>query len=96
MIPYGPHQRLTFGRKNISELEDLKETNFEGEKLIRLIHSAFPNLSISGILGEHCLVSQVYPTKDFDSKPSRDSLCFAQKNLKILTNLKKVLKLSVK
>ena len=71
---YGPHQRLTFGRKNISELEDLKDTNFEGEKFIRLIHSVFPNLSISGILGEHCLVSQVYPTKDFDKTITRQSL----------------------
>ena len=76
---YGPHQRLTFGRKNISELEDLKETNFEGEKFIRLIHSVFPNLSISGILGEHCLVSQVYPTKDFDKTITRQSLLCSKK-----------------
>ena len=76
---YGPHQRLTFGRKNISELEDLKETNFEGEKYIRLIHSVFPNLSISGILGEHCLVSQVYPTKDFDKTITRQLLLCSKK-----------------
>lgn len=58
---FGPHQRLTFGRRNIAELQDLPENEWEPERHIRIIHSVFPNLSISGILGDHCLVSQVFP-----------------------------------
>lgn len=58
---YGPHQRLTFGRKSLAELGDQEVAHWEPERHIRLIHSCFPNLSISGILGDHCLVSQIFP-----------------------------------
>jgi len=33
----------------------------EPEQYIRVIHSVFPNLSISAILGGHCLVGFIYP-----------------------------------
>ena len=55
---YGPHQRLTFGRKS---LDGADPTSWASGEHIRLIHSCFPNLSVSGILGDHCLVSQIYP-----------------------------------
>ncbi|MBK8958317.1 MAG: aromatic ring-hydroxylating dioxygenase subunit alpha [Proteobacteria bacterium] len=58
---YGPHQRLTFGRKTLAELVDQPESSWEVDKHIRLIHNCFPNLSVSGILGDHCLVSQIFP-----------------------------------
>jgi nitrite reductase/ring-hydroxylating ferredoxin subunit len=58
---YGPHQRLTFGRKTLAELVDQPEASWEVDKHIRLIHNCFPNLSVSGILGDHCLVSQIFP-----------------------------------
>ena len=58
---WGPHQRLTFGRKSLAELLDKPETEWDAEKHIRLIHNCFPNTSISGILGDHCLLSQVFP-----------------------------------
>lgn len=58
---YGPHQRLTFGRKSIGELSRAEEADWEPGEHIRLIHSCFPNLSVSGILGDHCLVSQIFP-----------------------------------
>lgn len=63
---YGPHQRLTFGRKNLPELESIPESEWDAGNYIRIVHSVFPNLSISGILGGHCLVSQVFagPTPD--------------------------------
>jgi len=59
---YGPHQRLTFGRKSLEKLNKLPESEWNPLENIRLIHSVFPNLSISGILGDHCLVSQVFPS----------------------------------
>jgi phenylpropionate dioxygenase-like ring-hydroxylating dioxygenase large terminal subunit len=64
---YGPHQRLTFGRKTLGELSEKEKSSWDPERHIRLIHSCFPNLSISGILGDHCLVSQIFPGPEPDS-----------------------------
>ena len=61
---YGPHQRIVFGRKSLPQLSGKPEREWDAEAHIRLIHSAFPNLSISGIVGGHCLVSQLYPLAD--------------------------------
>jgi phenylpropionate dioxygenase-like ring-hydroxylating dioxygenase large terminal subunit len=59
---WGAHQRMAFARKNINEFNGL-ENNPEAapEQYIRVIHSVFPNLSISAILGGHCLVGFIYP-----------------------------------
>ena len=58
---YGPHQRLTLGRKSLATLAEQPEETWQPLEHIRLVHSCFPNLSISGILGDHCLVSQIFP-----------------------------------
>lgn len=58
---YGPHQRIVFGRKTLAGLVGKPEAEWDVTGHIRLIHSAFPNLSISGVLGDHALVSQLYP-----------------------------------
>ena len=58
---YGPHQRFVFGRKSLGELADIPEAEWNPDDHIRLIHSGFPNFSLSGILGGFCLISQVYP-----------------------------------
>ena len=63
---YGPHQRIVFGRKSLPQLSGKPEAEWDAEAHIRLIHSAFPNLSISGIVGGHCLVSQLYPLADME------------------------------
>ena len=44
---------------------------------IRLIHSCFPNLSISGILGGQCLVSQVFPGPTPGTTVTRQSILAA-------------------
>ena len=61
---YGPHQRFAFGLKNIDELSDIEEKDWEPENHLRLIHSVFPNSSISAIQNEHCLVSIIFPSPD--------------------------------
>ncbi len=58
---YGPHQRLTLGRRSLGTLANEPEDKWQPLEHIRLVHNCFPNLSISGILGDHCLVSQVFP-----------------------------------
>lgn len=76
---YGPHQRLTFGRKNLDELDEVSDDEWDGNQYIRIIHSVFPNLSISGILGGHCLVSQVFPGESPGSTITRQTLLCSRK-----------------
>ena len=61
---YGPHQRFAFGLKNINELSNIEEKDWEPENHLRLIHSVFPNSSVSAIQNEHCLVSIIFPSPD--------------------------------
>ena len=77
---YGPHQRLTFGRKTLKDLIDKPVAEWESpQENIRLIHSGFPNLSISGVLGDHCLVSQIFPTSSPNRTITRQTILSAKK-----------------
>ena len=64
---WGPHQRIVFGRKSLPEIDGVPEDEWDLDEHIRLIHSIFPNVSISGILGDFCLVSQLFPGDTVDS-----------------------------
>ncbi len=75
---YGPHQRLTFGRRSLGDLVDQPESDWDVDKHIRLIHNCFPNLSISGILGDHCLVSQIFPGPTPESTLTRQTVLVHQ------------------
>ena len=75
---FGPHQRLTFGRKTLEQLDGVNENDWSPEQHIRLILSGFPNLSISGILGDHCLVSQIYPGPSPDSTVTQQTILVAK------------------
>ncbi|MDH4039337.1 MAG: aromatic ring-hydroxylating dioxygenase subunit alpha [Gammaproteobacteria bacterium] len=76
---YGPHQRLTFGRKTLEQLDNVQGDDWDGSQYIRIIHSVFPNLSISGIIGGHCLVSQVFPGESANSTITRQTLLCAER-----------------
>ena len=76
---YGPHQRLVFGRRSLGELEGLPEARWDAEKHLRRIHLCFPNLAISGVLGDHCLVSQVFPGPTPDTTLTRQTVLAARK-----------------
>ena len=76
---YGPHQRLTFGRKSLKDLIGKPESDWNSPlENIRLIHSGFPNLSISGVLGDHCLVSQIFPTSSPEKTITRQTILAAR------------------
>lgn len=75
---YGPHQKIVFGRRTLKDLVGVSEDQWEPEKHIRQIHSGFPNLSISGVLGDHCLVSQVFPTSSPDRTITRQTVLAAR------------------
>lgn len=76
---WGPHQRLTFGRKSLAELLDVPPEQWDVNQHIRLIHNCFPSLSVSGILGDHCLVSQIFPGPDPTSTITRQTVLSATK-----------------
>lgn len=77
---YGPHQRIVFGRKSLRRIAKLPEDQWDDpSEHIRLIHSVFPNTSISGVVGDHCLVSQVFPGPTPDTTLTRQSIMCAKK-----------------
>lgn len=76
---FGPHQRLVFGRKNLLQLADKPEHEWPADECIRVIHSVFPNLSISGVVGDHCLVSQIFPGPTPETTITRQSVLVAHK-----------------
>lgn len=76
---YGPHQRLTLARPQIAELNDVPEEKWNAIEYLRLIHSIFPNMSASGILGDHCLVSQILPGDTPDTTTTIQTILAAKK-----------------
>lgn len=75
---YGPHQRIVFGRRSLPELLDQLPERWEPDAHIRRIHLGFPNLAVSGILGDHCLVSQVFPGPTPDTTLTRQTVLSAR------------------
>jgi phenylpropionate dioxygenase-like ring-hydroxylating dioxygenase large terminal subunit len=76
---FGPHQRLVFGRKSLAEIGDRPEPAWQPEADVRKIHSVFPNLSISGVLGDHCLVSLLLPGPTPDRTTTRQTVLAAKR-----------------
>jgi phenylpropionate dioxygenase-like ring-hydroxylating dioxygenase large terminal subunit len=76
---YGPHQRMTLARKTLGQLADQPESEWEPLEHMRLVHSCFPNLSISSILGDHCLVSQIFPGETPDQTVTVQMILAAKK-----------------
>jgi len=76
---WGPHQRMAFARKNISELNESESASWGSpEQYIRVVHSVFPNLSISAILGGQCLVGFIYPGETSAKTVTRQLILSAQ------------------
>jgi phenylpropionate dioxygenase-like ring-hydroxylating dioxygenase large terminal subunit len=75
---FGPHQRMVFGRKSLREIDRAPVDESDAESRIRRIHSGFPNLSISGILGGYCLVSHIFPGADSSKTVTRQTVLTMQ------------------
>ena len=76
---WGAHQRMAFARKNIQELNETPPESWEQpESHIRVVHSAFPNLSISAILGGQCLVGFIYPGETSTTTITRQLILSAE------------------
>ena len=76
---WGAHQRMVIARKDITELNDIAPENWETpESYIRVVHSVFPNLSISAILGGQCLIGFVYPGETSTTTITRQLILSAE------------------
>jgi phenylpropionate dioxygenase-like ring-hydroxylating dioxygenase large terminal subunit len=77
---FGPHQRLVFGRKTLAEIESVPESQWDtvAEAHMRRIHLCFPNLAVSGVLGDHCMVSQVFPGPTPETTITRQTVMSAR------------------
>jgi phenylpropionate dioxygenase-like ring-hydroxylating dioxygenase large terminal subunit len=76
---WGAHQRMAFARRNITELNDSAPSEWkEPESYIRVVHSVFPNLSISAILGGHCLVGFIFPGETSTTTVTRQLILSAE------------------
>ncbi len=76
---WGTHQRMVIARKDITELNDTAPENWEApESYIRVVHSVFPNLSISAILGGQCLIGFVYPGETSTTTVTRQLILSAE------------------
>ena len=68
------------GRRGwLVSLKDKPEAQWDAETHIRRIHLGFPNLAISGVLGDHCLVSQIFPGPTPESTITRQNVLSARK-----------------
>ena len=76
---YGPHQRIVFGRRSLRELNGVAEVDWQPDEHIRLIHSIFPDSSVSAVLNGSCLVSQVFPGPTLETTITRQSVLTAKK-----------------
>lgn len=76
---YGPHQRIVFGRRTLDQLNTVPEDQWEPDQHIRRIHLGFPNLAISGVMGDHCLMSQMLPGPTPETTITRQTVLAAHK-----------------
>jgi hypothetical protein len=58
---HGPHQILTMARRNLPDLAQMPEAEWDAMQYLRRIYCIFPNFQVSGILGGYFLVSQILP-----------------------------------
>jgi len=58
---HGHHQILTMARRNLPELAQLPESEWDAINYLRRIYCVFPNFQVSGIVGGYFLVSQILP-----------------------------------
>lgn len=58
---HGHHQILTMARRNLPELAEKPEKDWDAINYLRRIYCIFPNFQISGIVGGYFLVSQILP-----------------------------------
>jgi phenylpropionate dioxygenase-like ring-hydroxylating dioxygenase large terminal subunit len=58
---WGPHQRVAFPRRNVTQLRDQPRSQWRPEAHMGLVHTVFPHVSVAGHAGIGMMVSQLLP-----------------------------------
>ncbi len=62
----GPHARIGFANKRIEEIDALPEAQWQLPDYMSLVHYVFPNVSISGGIGDTLMLSRLFPGPSVD------------------------------
>jgi nitrite reductase/ring-hydroxylating ferredoxin subunit len=58
---WGPHQRVAFPRRNVTQLRDQPRSEWRPAGHIGLVHTVFPHVSVAGYADVGMMVSQLFP-----------------------------------
>jgi len=58
---WGPHQRVAFPRRNVTQLRDQPRSQWRSAVHIGLVHTVFPHVSVAGYADIGMMVSQLFP-----------------------------------
>ncbi len=75
---YGPHVRIGFATKRIHEIEALPPEDWHLPDFMSLVHFVFPNVSISGGLGDTVMLSRLFPGPTVDQSTTVQHLYFRE------------------
>lgn len=76
---FGVHQRMVFGRRSLAELNGVPEADWEPDVHIRRIFHVFPNLAVSAMTGQHCLINQIFPGPTPETSVTRQTIMVRRK-----------------
>jgi phenylpropionate dioxygenase-like ring-hydroxylating dioxygenase large terminal subunit len=62
---YGPHSRQGFPRRNLHELRDIPEADWDVHRHVTTVHQLFPNVAFT-VSPEGILINAVYPGRRYD------------------------------
>jgi phenylpropionate dioxygenase-like ring-hydroxylating dioxygenase large terminal subunit len=62
---YGPHSRQGFPRRNLLELSEIADDDWEVHRHLTCVHQLFPNIALT-VSPEGILINAVYPGNRFD------------------------------
>lgn len=75
---FGVHQRMVFGQRSLEELNRTPEAEWEPDRHIRRIFHVFPNMAVSAMLGDKCLINQIFPGPTQTSSVTRQTIMLAR------------------
>ncbi|MGD9941923.1 MAG: aromatic ring-hydroxylating dioxygenase subunit alpha [Burkholderiaceae bacterium] len=76
---YGYHQRMVFGRRTLESLNQLPDNQWDPDEHIRRVFHMFPNVAISVVLGNYCLVNQIFPGATQETSVTRQTILAVRK-----------------
>lgn len=76
---FGRHQRIVFGRRSLHELSGVPEDQWEPDTHIRRVFHIFPNLAVSVMTTNYCLINQIFPGAAREKSVTRQTIMVRKK-----------------